>query len=152
MKVTDSMTAKHHPHVLPLGTYLIIGSLLLALTAITVYISLFDFGSMNLIVAMAVAATKATLVALYFMHLKYDKKIFSIVFVGALIFLAIFIIFTMLDTLRRDDINPIRIKTISPNAVIYQDKPVADSTDTAGQSGVTDSLTVDSAVTDQSSH
>ena len=134
--MADIDTLKANNHVLPLGTYLLIGASLLILTAITVYISFFSFGEWNLIVAMAVAAAKATLVALFFMHLLYDKKIFSIVFIGALLFLAIFIVFTMLDTMNRDDLYELRGETVSPNAVIYDQSPA----------GVADSMTVSDSV------
>ncbi len=73
-------------------------------TAITVIVAQYQFGEYNLLIAMIIAAIKATLVALFFMHLKYDNKIYAAVFVGSLLFLAVFIIFTMFDTLRRGDI------------------------------------------------
>ena len=112
-------TGSSKAHVLPLSTYLVIGSILLFLTFVTVMASQFDFGNGNLLIAMIIAASKATLVALYFMHLKYDKPIFAIVFVGALIFLAIFVIFTMLDTLHRDDLYSLRSESVTRMAVIY---------------------------------
>ncbi len=105
-------------HILPLRIYLSVAAALLVFTAITVIVSQYQFGEYNLLIAMIIAAIKATLVALFFMHLKYDNKIYATVFVGSLLFLAVFIIFTMFDTLRRDDIydevaHPIR------DAIIY---------------------------------
>jgi len=94
---------KNHPHVLPLSTYLTVGGALLLLTCVTVLVSRFQFGEWNLIVAMAVAAVKATLVLLFFMHLKYDNKLYTFAFLISVAFLAVFIIFTMLDTMTRDE-------------------------------------------------
>ena len=88
----------HHPHVLPLSTYFGVYFTLLILTAITVGVSYVDLGNANLLIAMAVATTKALCVALIFMHLLFDKKFNAIVFSSSLIFLAIFIGFTMADT------------------------------------------------------
>lgn len=99
----------------------------MALTAVTVAISFFHFGPFNLLVAMLIAALKATLVALFFMHLKYDNKLYMIIFVTAVVFLAVFIILTMFDTMRRADVYDIEAKPIRDKAVIY------DSLDTGRQ-------------------
>jgi cytochrome c oxidase subunit 4 len=96
----------HVPHVLPLGHYLKVWGALLTLTAITVYVSYFDFGTMNIVVALAVATTKATLVAAIFMHLIYDKKFNAIVLGFSAIFLVILMAFTMADTAHRGMADP----------------------------------------------
>ena len=97
------MSDKQQHHVLPLKTYLSVGGALLVLTVITVMVAQYQLGEWNLIVAMAIAATKATLVLLFFMHLKYDNKMYAFIFLIAVVFLAIFITFTMLDTKTRDE-------------------------------------------------
>jgi cytochrome c oxidase subunit 4 len=71
---------------------------LIVLTGVTVGVTYFDLGGWNLIVAMAIATVKAVLVALYFMHLRYDNPFNAIVFLAALIFIALFISITLLDT------------------------------------------------------
>jgi cytochrome c oxidase subunit 4 len=132
----------HDHHILPLSTYLTIGTILLILTGVTVWVALHDFGPFNLLVAMAIAGTKALLVALYFMHLKYDHKLYAVVFVGALLFLAVFIVFTMFDTMKRDAIYGSKSRPIEDRAAIYQQADtttaiapaaVADSTDAAAE-------------------
>jgi cytochrome c oxidase subunit 4 len=97
------MSGKQHHHILPLSTYLTVGAALLMLTIITVVVSQFQLGEWNLIVAMTVAAIKATLVLLFFMHLKYDNKLYAVAFLIAVTFLAVFIVLTMLDTMTRDE-------------------------------------------------
>ena len=62
-------------HIVPLKVYRTVLGILLVLTIITVAIAQFDFGNMNLVVAMVVASVKAALVALFFMHLKYENPI-----------------------------------------------------------------------------
>jgi len=90
--------ADHVPHVLPLSTYLKTGGSLFFLTAITVAASYVDFGSANLWIALLIASVKASIVALIFMHLLYDKKFNAVIFVVGLLFMGVFIAFTMLDT------------------------------------------------------
>ena len=99
-----STHSQEHHHVLPIKVYLRVAAALLVLTIITVTVSQFHFGEFNLLIAMVIAAVKASLVALFFMHLKYDNRIYAVVFVGSLVFLAVFIVFTMFDTMRRGDI------------------------------------------------
>ena len=105
---------RHTSHVLPIRVYLTIGAALLALTAVTVIVARFDFGAWNLVVAMLIAATKGSLVAAYFMHLKYDNKFYAMVFAFGLAFLAVCIAFTMADTERREDIELITSGSIKP--------------------------------------
>ena len=116
----DSTQTQSHHHILPLSVYINVGLALLGLTVITVWISFYNFGSFNLVVAMGVAAVKASLVALYFMHLKYDNKLYLVIFLASLLFLATFIILTMFDTLRRGDLDEIKSAPINKDAVIYR--------------------------------
>jgi hypothetical protein len=53
------------------------------------------------------------------MHLLYDKKIFLVIFMVAIVFLAIFIILTMFDTMHRDDIYEFKAEPIQKNAAMY---------------------------------
>lgn len=123
--------ASHNEHILPLGLYLKIGITLLVLTGITVMVSQIPLGPFNLVVAMTIAVTKGTLVAMYFMHLRYANKFFATIFVLALLMLTIFVVFTMFDTLNRGDIDLIKARPYKNEAVIYQHDttpgPVADS-------------------------
>ncbi len=65
----------HDEHHVGYKTYIIIFVALLILTAITVYVSYFNFGVFNIVVALAIASLKAALVALWFMHLKFEDKV-----------------------------------------------------------------------------
>ena len=62
-------------HIVPFKTYCTILGALLVLTVITVLAAQFDFGNFNLVVAMAIASVKALLVAMFFMHLKYENPL-----------------------------------------------------------------------------
>ncbi|MEZ4367743.1 MAG: cytochrome C oxidase subunit IV family protein [Kofleriaceae bacterium] len=86
-------------HVASARTMLTTWGMLMVLTVITVLATKVDFGSKtNLALAMAVAAIKATLVVLFFMHLRYDKLFHSVLLVGAILAGALFVGFTLMDS------------------------------------------------------
>lgn len=130
----NAHSADHGHHILPLRVYFGVATALLVFTFITVWVAQFDFGAMNMTIAMLVAAFKASLVCLYFMHLLYDNKIYALVFVSSLIFLAIFITFTMYDVVRRDGVYIEKQHPIVEEAVIYRTAttPIAPADSTAG--------------------
>lgn len=91
----------HHgiSHVASLKVLLGTGGSLLLLTLITVGATKFDFGpSINLAIAMLIAVIKATLVVLFFMHLKYDKVFHTVIFASAILAAVLFVGFTLMDT------------------------------------------------------
>lgn len=95
----DSLGEMALSHVVPVQVLLGVFGALMVLTAITVAVSYFDFGALNLWVAMGVASVKAALVALYFMHLRYDSAFHSLIFVIAVVTLGVFLAIIMLDTI-----------------------------------------------------
>lgn len=75
------------------------GGALLVLTLVTVLATKVDFGAnINLAIAMFIAVVKATLVILFFMHLKYDKLFHTVIFMSAILAAALFVGFTLMDT------------------------------------------------------
>ena len=92
-------------HVVSRKTYFVIFGALLILTAVTVWVANFDLGRWNAIVAISIAVLKATLVVLYFMHVRYSSKL-TWVFVGAGFFwLAIMVALTLSDYMTRGWLN-----------------------------------------------
>ena len=79
---------------------------LLFLTIITVAAASFNFGSANVVIALAIASVKAILVGLFFMHLIWDKPVNAIVIVAGFLFLGIFLMFDFLDVTTRDGMQP----------------------------------------------
>ncbi len=116
-----SNSDSHGHHVTPLKVYLGIGFALFILTGITVAVSFVHLGPFNLVVAMGIACVKAVLVALIFMHLYYDDKLYLTIFIMALLMLALFIIITLFDTLRRGDIHQESAQPFQQEAMMYQD-------------------------------
>lgn len=102
MSATDSHHDDHPhglSHVAPVKVLVVTGGSLLVLTIVTVAATKVDFGAnINLAIAMAIAVLKATLVVLFFMHLKYDRLFHSVVFVGALLAASLFVGFTLMDS------------------------------------------------------
>jgi cytochrome c oxidase subunit IV len=84
-------------HVMSVKMLLGIWGALVVLTGLTVWSAQYDLGRIDLVVAMGIATLKASLVALYFMHLRYDKGFHSVVIVGALIFVFLFVSMALLD-------------------------------------------------------
>lgn len=88
-------------HVVPVRIYFTIFATLLVLTALTVFVSGIDLGRMNTVAALAIAVTKAVLVILYFMHLRYSTRLTWLVVSAGFVWLGILILFTMTDVLTR---------------------------------------------------
>lgn len=77
---------------------LTIFGILMVLTVATVAVTKFDLGQFNIWVALAIAVIKAALVAMYFMHLRWDSPFNGIILIASLFFVAIFIGTTVLDS------------------------------------------------------
>ena len=90
-------------HTLPFKLYVQVLCTLLALTAITVVVSRFDFGNMNLVVAMVIASIKAGIVGLFFMHVKYESPLLWTYIAIPFILLAIMMGGMFLDDMTRTD-------------------------------------------------
>jgi cytochrome c oxidase subunit 4 len=88
-------------HVIPQKVYILIFVTLILLTLVTVDVAFYDFGWLNLYIALTIATCKATIVMLYFMHLRYSERL-NWVFVGAGFFwLLLMIALTMGDIFTR---------------------------------------------------
>ncbi len=103
-----------HVHIASVQFYVGIFVALVCLTVLTVAVSYFDFGSANTIVAMLIATAKASLVATFFMHLRYDSLFNTLSFLAAFLFLAIFILLTYDDLGHRAEVDPDYGGTVMP--------------------------------------
>jgi cytochrome c oxidase subunit 4 len=97
-------------HIVPVPVYLLIFTALLVGTALTVWVSFHDLDvqllgkiiPFNTVVMLAIAATKAMLVILFFMHVKYSPRLLWIFVAAGFMWLAILIILTMADYASRN--------------------------------------------------
>ena len=93
------ITEEHH--IVSPKIYVTIGVTLLVMTAITCGVSYIDLGVFNAVVALAIAVFKASLVVLFFMHIKYSTKLTKLTVIsGIFIFLGL-ISMTMADYISR---------------------------------------------------
>ena len=92
----------HAQHSNSATIYVVVLGALLVLTGVTVGAAYVNFGSssINLIIAVLIATLKATLVAMFFMHLRHDPPLNAIIFVSSLIFLGLFLTARSLESLR----------------------------------------------------
>jgi cytochrome c oxidase subunit 4 len=81
-------------HVIPQKVYVLVFVTLICLTLITVDVAFYNFGFLNIYIAMTIATCKALIVVLYFMHVRYSPKL-TWIFAGAGIFWLI-ILFALL--------------------------------------------------------
>lgn len=89
-------------HIVPVKVYLAIFLALLVGTALTVVAAFIDFPwRFNTIVALTIASVKATLVVLYFMHVRYSTRLVWVIVASALFWMAILFAFTFSDYLTR---------------------------------------------------
>ncbi|HSG31458.1 MAG TPA: cytochrome C oxidase subunit IV family protein [Thermodesulfobacteriota bacterium] len=96
------MSEHHEEHITPIKTYFIIFGILIALTVITVYTAKeVDLGAFNFFLAMIIASAKATIVALYFMHLKFEDSITWVFAIYPLFLLGLLIGLTSVDIFNR---------------------------------------------------
>ncbi|MCM0083127.1 cytochrome C oxidase subunit IV family protein [Geomonas sp. Red32] len=82
-------------------SYVMVWIALIVLTGATVGVSFLNLGLWNAAVALVIASTKATLVGLYFMHLRHEIKLVIGFALFPLLFLALIIIGTLSDTMTR---------------------------------------------------
>ena len=88
-------------HIVAKRMYFGIFAALIALTALTTGIAYVDLGVFNTVAALVIAVAKATLVALFFMHLKYEPGLTRSVLLAALLWLIILLILTLSDAFTR---------------------------------------------------
>jgi cytochrome c oxidase subunit 4 len=89
-------------HIVTRKTYLLIFGALLALTALTIRVALIDLGPFNVVAALVIALCKASLVVLFFMHVRYGSRLIALAIFCGLLWLALLIGLTMTDFLSRN--------------------------------------------------
>jgi cytochrome c oxidase subunit IV len=83
--------------IVPTRTYYAIFASLMALTAVTVGVAFIDLGLLNPVVALSIAVLKASLVVLFFMHLKYSSRMVWVVGGAAIFWLGILLVLILSD-------------------------------------------------------
>jgi cytochrome c oxidase subunit IV len=99
---------EHSEHIVPPSTYIGIILVLMLLTAVTVTAAYVNLGRFNIVVALAIATVKATLVVLFFMHAKYSPKRTKMVILAGIFWLLILLFMTLSDYASRIDYRGVR--------------------------------------------
>ena len=94
---------EHAPthHVTPLRVYFLVFVALAIGTLLTWYASTVNLGWANTPIALVIAAIKAVLVILFFMHVIYSPRLTWVVIIGAFLWLAVLFVLTFADYLTR---------------------------------------------------
>jgi cytochrome c oxidase subunit IV len=109
---TESHAAGHgvgahtEPHVASFGSYVAIFGLLMLLTGVTVFASRVDLGFMNVWVAVLIACVKASVVVLFFMHVKYSSPLIKLTAACGFVWLLFMFGLTFADYFGREMITP----------------------------------------------
>lgn len=88
-------------HVERTQTYLLIFLGLMVLTATTVWVAFQDLGVFNNVAALTIAVAKATLVVLFFMHVRHSTRLTKLVVMAGLFWLMLLFLFTLADYMTR---------------------------------------------------
>ena len=92
-------------HIVSRTVYFAIFGALMVGTALTVFAAFVDldyiFQGANTVVALTIAVFKATLVVLYFMHVRYSSRLIWVIVVSGIFWLAIMFVFTVSDYMTR---------------------------------------------------
>jgi len=81
----------------PFSTYILIWLGLLMLTGVTITVAGLNLGTLSVLGAIVIAAIKSTLVVLYFMHIKYEDRVFKIMLGLAIFTLVVILVLTFAD-------------------------------------------------------
>jgi cytochrome c oxidase subunit 4 len=95
--MSSNETGHSHVHIPAVGTLVAVFVALICFTFITAWVATINLGEWNIIVALAIACTKASLVAWIFMGVRYTSQLTKLFCVGGIVFLSILLFFTFSD-------------------------------------------------------
>ncbi len=88
---------EQEPHIVNTGVFVAVWAALIALTAVTVTVAGLHLGRLSTLTALVIASCKAGLVLWYFMHLKYEHRLFKVMLFVPVVTLTVIIGLTFLD-------------------------------------------------------
>lgn len=93
------MSKENTPHISSYKDHLLVLALLITFTVITVAITSVELNAFNTVAALLIASLKAAIVLLYFMHLRFDQKVFLAMTIFVVVILGAVIGVTLFDYL-----------------------------------------------------
>ena len=103
------------------ATYLKTLVALLFLTMVTVGAAYIDFGAGNVVIALTIATIKALIVAMIFMHLRYEKPVNAVIAGAGFMFLGLFLMFCLIDFDSREPLQPRNLKPVIQSTPVNAD-------------------------------
>jgi cytochrome c oxidase subunit 4 len=88
---------KNVKNVRPVTAYVLVWLALVVLTGVTVTVAGLNLGNLSVLGAILIAAAKSSLVVWFFMHIKYEDRVFKIMLGVAVLTLAIIMLLTFVD-------------------------------------------------------
>jgi len=88
-------------HVVPKKLYFLVFAALIFFTALTTGVAFVNLGKWNTVVALAIAVSKASLVVLFFMHLRWSSGLTRMTLLAAFVWFAILVALTLSDEFTR---------------------------------------------------
>lgn len=98
----ENQSTKQEHSSVGYGTYVLVWAGLVAFTAITVALTGFQFAAFAVVIALVIASVKSIMVANYFMHVKFDSKIFKVFILLCIVIFLTMIILTFFDLTYRE--------------------------------------------------
>jgi cytochrome c oxidase subunit 4 len=89
------------PHIVPYRTFLLVLLVLVIFTFISIAVTNYNLGPLTVLTALLLATAKTILVLTYFMHLKWDVRMFAVLVSAVLMLIGVVIFITFLDYLFR---------------------------------------------------
>jgi cytochrome c oxidase subunit 4 len=91
------MEEKRDHYIVRTKTFVLVWAVLIILTGVTIKAAEMRMGEWSMLANLLIASTKASLVLWFFMHLKYEKRIFKLLFLVPIVTITIIIGLTFLD-------------------------------------------------------
>ena len=92
---------QHGEHIVPLPVYFSVFGALIVLTWVTAFVATIDLGRLNVFVALSIAVFKASLVLLFFMHVKYGTRLKKMIILSGIYWLILLLFIVMMDVWTR---------------------------------------------------
>jgi cytochrome c oxidase subunit 4 len=101
VKILAMSENEHNNHIVPYRVHAVVLLFLLTMTFISVAVTSIELGPVTVTVALVLATIKSSLVLTYFMHLRFDKRLFAYLAIGVILLIGVVIYVTLLDYIYR---------------------------------------------------
>jgi len=91
------MSSSENRHVVPYSTYIVILLVLLVFTGLSILVTSYELGPLAVSAALLFATLKTTLVLLYFMHLKFEERLFGVMVSVVMALFLVVLVITFFD-------------------------------------------------------